>query len=268
MAPRIVAELGKHSAYWEPFCGSMAVLFAKDPCRLETVNDLHEDLINLASVVRNEKLGRELYECARLIPCSDSDLAWASNLLRKPFQDGDSKVQRALAYLVSCWQGRNGECGLSATERDRSLCIRWGNTGGSPATRWLGVVKSIAAWRRRLEKVTVLRRDGFDVLAKISDEPDAVIYCDPPYLVKSDKYMHDFESADHDRLANLAARFKSARIVISYYEHPDLDRLYPGWTRVRVEMNKALSHTTKKSKAVEVLLINGPSYTERIESLF
>jgi DNA adenine methylase len=25
LAPRITAELGAHRAYWEPFCGSMAV---------------------------------------------------------------------------------------------------------------------------------------------------------------------------------------------------------------------------------------------------
>ena len=48
MAPIIVSELGPHSAYWEPFCGSMAVLMAKPPCIMETVNDLHADLINLA----------------------------------------------------------------------------------------------------------------------------------------------------------------------------------------------------------------------------
>ena len=28
LAPQIVAELGEHRAYWEPFCGSMAVLIA------------------------------------------------------------------------------------------------------------------------------------------------------------------------------------------------------------------------------------------------
>lgn len=29
LAPRIVEQLGEHRAYWEPFCGSCAVLFAK-----------------------------------------------------------------------------------------------------------------------------------------------------------------------------------------------------------------------------------------------
>jgi len=31
LAPEIVRELRRHSCYWEPFCGSMAVLLAK-PC--------------------------------------------------------------------------------------------------------------------------------------------------------------------------------------------------------------------------------------------
>lgn len=55
MAPAIVTELGKHSQYFEPFCGSMAVLFAKKPSQKETVNDLHGDLINLARVLQQEQ---------------------------------------------------------------------------------------------------------------------------------------------------------------------------------------------------------------------
>ncbi len=47
LAPWIVAELGRHRSYWEPFCGSMAVLMAKPVASHENVNDLHGDLINL-----------------------------------------------------------------------------------------------------------------------------------------------------------------------------------------------------------------------------
>ena len=50
LAPAIVEELGPHTAYWEPFCGSCAVLFAKPPLAFEQINDLHGDLINLAMV--------------------------------------------------------------------------------------------------------------------------------------------------------------------------------------------------------------------------
>ncbi|MEU0568870.1 hypothetical protein ABZ297_26305 [Nonomuraea sp. NPDC005983] len=37
--------LPEHTHYIEPFCGSLAVLLAKLPARLETVNDLDRDPI-------------------------------------------------------------------------------------------------------------------------------------------------------------------------------------------------------------------------------
>jgi DNA adenine methylase len=67
MAQEIVAAIGPHVTYWEPFCGSMAVLFAKPACRMETVNDLHGDLINLARVIQNEKLGPAFYRRLRRV---------------------------------------------------------------------------------------------------------------------------------------------------------------------------------------------------------
>ena len=62
LAPRIVEMFGQHKAYWEPFCGSMAVLMLKSPCEMETVNDLHGDLINLAKVIQDKELGFQLYD--------------------------------------------------------------------------------------------------------------------------------------------------------------------------------------------------------------
>jgi DNA adenine methylase len=43
LAPAIIAEIGPHSAWWEIFCGSLAVTLAKPPSAIETVNDLHSD---------------------------------------------------------------------------------------------------------------------------------------------------------------------------------------------------------------------------------
>lgn len=65
LAPRIVAELGEHRCYWEPFCGSMAVMLAKPKCPMETVNDLHGDLINLARCIQHRAAGPTLYRRLR-----------------------------------------------------------------------------------------------------------------------------------------------------------------------------------------------------------
>lgn len=120
-------------------------------------------------------------------------------------------------------------------------------------------------WRRRLRNVTILRRSAFDLLPRIDDAPGTAIYCDPPYLAKGAKYVHDFTAEDHARLAELLRRFTKARVVVSYYEHPRLAELYPDWRCERIEVTKALVSQGQRdkggaTKAVEVLLTNEPPH--------
>ena len=282
LAPKIVQELGPHSSYWEPFCGSMAILLSKPRARAENVNDLHGDLINLARVVQDGTLGPRFYRRARRILFHEEFLRDARDeMLALRDWDGELSVARALTFLVFSWMGRNGSAGLPVTERGGNVCVRWSSSGGEPGTRWLSVVESIPAWRRRLRGVTILKRDGFEVVAKIRDEPKVVIYVDPPYLAKSDAYRHDFKTCepgsllagaqdDHARLAEALSRFERARVVVSYYEHPRLAELYPSssWTKRDVPTRKYLANATGARRtntehvAPEVLLINGPSYAK------
>jgi DNA adenine methylase len=85
-------------------------------------------------------------------------------------------------------------------------------------------------------------------------------------LVKGAKYVHDFEASDHERLAKLLGRFRRSRVVVSYYDHPSLADLYPGWTQRKIVVSKALSVQGQRGgtakKATEVLLLNGPSYAK------
>jgi len=273
LAPAIIKELGPHKSYWEPCCGSMAVLLAKPPSRMETVNDLHGDVINLARVCADSLLGPQLYRRARRLWCSDELLAEYDAAVRDGDYEGDGpNLERALAFFVSSWMGRNGECGLVKGERGRYLSVRWTANGGDPATRYGSAVDSLRAWRQRMRGVTILRRDMFEVLDKIADDAGAAIYVDPPYLTKSDRYLYDFGEGfmgedDHARLAKSLARFTRARVVVSYYAHPRLQQLYPGWTVREFTMAKKLAaqkgRTGSDAKAPEVLLINGESYAEK-----
>lgn len=277
LASRIVAELGSHRAYWEPFCGSMAVLMAKPPCVLETVNDLHEDLINLARVICDPCDGPRLYRVLRRTLMHEDIFAEADAFCREQEAAGveldTDRVMRAYRYFVMSWLGRNGTAGTPASHKG-TYCVRFTVNGGHAARRWVSAIASIPAWRRRMSSVTILNRDGFNLLERIEDAPGTAIYVDPPYLVKSAKYLHDFRPQDHQRLASLLSRFTNARVVVSYYEHEDLESLYPGWTRVSIEVSKAMAHGGKRggcqARATEVLLINGPSLTkpQQVPSLF
>lgn len=116
-----------------------------------------------------------------------------------------------------------------------------------------------------MREVSILSMDAFELVERIEDAAGVVIYVDPPYLVKGAKYLHDFKASDHQRLATALGRFTKTRVVVSYYAHPDLEGLYPGWTVRNCSMTKSLVSAGMRDKrgvveAPEVLLINGPSY--------
>lgn len=262
LAPRIVAELGKHSAYWEPFCGGVSVLLAKPESSHETINDLHGDLINLARVIANDQLYQYMYDRLSRVWCDEH----RRDLSLKELADATDPLDRAIHYFIVNWFGRNGFSGTTGCDKS-SFAVRWTPNGGHGGQRFASAVDSIPAWHERMRRATILNRCGFEVVSKIDDHPKVAIYCDPPYLVKGAKYTHDFADTDHDRLAELLRRFKAARVVVSYYRHPRLEELYPGWTVVDCTVNKGLHNAGKRgqtgAEAPEVLLINGPSLTAK-----
>ena len=269
LAPRIVELLGAHKTYWEPFCGSMAVLLANPPCVMETVNDLHGDLINLARVVRDEKLALKLYRKLRRTLMHEQIFIEAAERCRERghcFDAREPDLERAYDYFVCSWIGRNGVAGT--TGYNQGYCLRFTSKGGHAATRWRSVVESIPAWRRRLRQVTILQRDAFEIIPKIEDEPKAALYIDPPYIDHEKDYVEKIELADHKRLAEMLHRFQKARVVVSYYDHPKLNEIYPDWQRQEIVIAKALGHQGRRGqnavRVKEVLLINQKMRQERL----
>lgn len=266
LAPEIVGELGEHRAYWEPFCGSMAVLLSKPQCSMETVNDLNGDLVNLARTIQHPEHGPALYRRLRRVWMS-SDLFVESAQVIKT-QEFEPTPERAFHYFIFCWMGRNGDSGTKKV--GYGFCKRFTKNGGHAATRFAGVVESIPGFRRRLRNVTILRDDAFGLLERIEDADKVAIYCDPPYVVKGASYVHDFDEDGHRQLAKLLARFKYTRVVVSYYDHPLVRELYEGWTLRSLKATKAMVNCGMREKgavaAPEVLLINGPSLREAVRS--
>jgi DNA adenine methylase len=244
----------------------MAVLFAKDPSRMETVNDLHEDLTNCARVLTKLQTAVRLYErLARTLFCEG-----LHSEARERLADEVNAEERAYWFLVHSWMGRNGTAGTATS--NSNFCVRYTSKGGDPAVRFRTVAESIPAWHERLRGVTILCRDGLQLCERFDDAAEVAVYVDPPYLKKGSQYLHDFKAEDHRRLADLLHRFTKARVVVSYYDDPRLAEMYPGWTKRTFNVSKAMAHQGRRGKsdarAVEVLLLNGPSYVEPDAPLF
>ena len=63
IAQWIIEKFPPHHSYLEPFFGSGAVLFTKERSRIETVNDLDNEVVNFFEWVKTdpEKLGAAIY---------------------------------------------------------------------------------------------------------------------------------------------------------------------------------------------------------------
>ncbi|WLD11894.1 DNA adenine methylase [Planctellipticum variicoloris] len=254
LSRHILPEFGPHRAYWEPLTGGFGMIFKKERCRFETLNDLHGDMINLARTVASSVLCAALVRrLSRRLNCEATHKD-ALERQREPFVEG---VDRAADFFCVCWMSMNGYAGTTSSQ---SFATRFKNSGDSKPSKFRAALASIRAWHDRLQNVTILQRDGFDVLGRIADEAGTLIYCDPPYVVKGGKYRHDFVAEDHARLAAALARFQQARVIVSYYDHPLLDQLYAGWhKRILSEWTHHPQNGVKKVKPPEILLINGPS---------
>lgn len=266
LAQRIIHQLGHHHSYFEPFCGSMAVVLNKPAVRQEVVNDLNRDLVNVARVIQTRHLAAELLARLHFTLVAEEIYRESRRLMMAPYLGPLGNVDRAYHALVLWWFGRNGIAGTKPTQSGFSA--RFSARGGSGSVRFRNLVSSVPWFAQRLAFVDVLNQDGLGVLGKIHDDPGTAIYCDPPYFVKAKRYLHDFESADHDRLAERLNSFRDARVVLSYYPNARLESLYPAprWRRIEIVVTQNIRNTLRRGavgvRATELLLVNGDIIAE------
>src|SRR5438034_8973448 len=67
----IVSHLPAHTVYVEPYCGSAAIFFSKEPSEHEVLNDLSSSIVNLFRIIRER--GDELAAAIAMTPWSRED---------------------------------------------------------------------------------------------------------------------------------------------------------------------------------------------------
>ena len=152
LAATIVGELGPHKQYFEPFCGSLAVLLHKEPSRYETVNDLHGDVVNLARCVQDWQAAPALYErLARTLVSEDLLLKAASVLETSPAPGGRFLDRPRPSLLVlprllddAVWHERDCHGQARGQLRDRGSLDAKRRLPNGPFPQCRGVLAGVA----------------------------------------------------------------------------------------------------------------------------
>lgn len=223
LARRIAALLPEHGHYVEPFAGSLAVLLAKIPSRMETVNDLDGDLMEFWRVLRDRPA--ELARVCALTPHSRGEWESCADL-----SAGD-ELERARRLWTRLVQSRMSRL----TRTGWRHYVDPGNTG-TPFPGYLdGYVERMARAAQRLHHVTLECRPALELIERYGAHPDVLLYIDPPYLgstrVNDRSYRHELiADAEHRELAAALLRC-SASVMLSGYPSPLYDDLYSDWHR-------------------------------------
>ncbi len=257
LARRIADLLPAHEHYVEPYAGSLSVLLAKPPSRLETVNDLDGDLMTFWRVLRNEPA--ELARVCQATPHSRSEHAaaaqWvtASTDARRPLPD----LEVARLVWVTLSQGRGGQLRQNGWRHYVNPINPNGGRVSMPANldSYVARLEAVAG---RLHRVSLECVPAMDLITKYGSYPGVLLYVDPPYLAGTrssiQRYRHEMlDEQSHLDLAAALHRCRAA-VVLSGYDSPLYAEVYAGWETVRIDTNTTQGGS--KGERTEVLWCN------------
>ncbi|MEH3135909.1 MAG: DNA adenine methylase [Mycolicibacterium neoaurum] len=259
-AAKIAALLPAHEHYIEPFAGSLAVLLAKKPSRMETVNDIDRLLMTFWQVLRDKptELARE---CA-LTPHSRAEYSGAREADLEELDD----VERARLVWVQLSQGRSGTLAPTGW---RNYVDPAGCSVGMP--QYLnGYVDRMAAAAARLHNVSLECRPALEIVKQYGRFETCCLYVDPPYIGSSrtsggGTYKHEMRG--HDEHLELIWELMAckASVLLSGYASELYDGALRSWDRIEIQTMTGQSKGESRGRT-EVIWSNQPITMQR--SLF
>jgi len=192
LAKRIISLFPEHQVYVEVFFGAGHILFAKDPVKIEVVNDADGDLVNFFRVARFHpeemvrQLGfflhsREMFEAAASEPAL-------------------TDVQRAVT-----WYYKN-RVSYGAMGENFNF-FKKSTRGAVPLLN-----RDFRAIADRLGRVTI-ENASFERILPRYDSEEAFFYLDPPYTGLTNPYPYNWQEADEKRLWAMLAEVKGRWLV-------------------------------------------------------
>lgn len=230
----IIGMIPEHQCYTELFFGAGWVYFGKEPSKVEVVNDIDGELINLFRMIKyhSEEIERLMnYEVS-----SRDEFMYYKQTEPKSM----TEVQRAVRfiYLISQSFASKGEhYGYGVT--------------GRPAPHIFDT-SSLEDIKKRLRN-TYIENLSFEKIIEKYDRTNTFHFCDPPYY-ETDGYASEFGEAEQKKLSNILHTIKG-KFLLTINDHPEVRKWYEGFTMREIEVTYSVSRSIAARRGYKELII-------------
>lgn len=239
----------EHTAYFEPFMGSAALLLNHPRSKSEVINDLDSDLAFFMQILADRKKGKMLVQ--RLCGLQYGKHVFDEALdAKKNHFSGMGEIDKAVMIYTLISQSMNG---TRKSFANKLFC----DTSAYRADIQFHIPKV----HERLQNVQVLNVDGIDLLEQIANKPDAFAFADPPYRKElrgagADRaYSCEMPDCEHVRLLTTIQDAR-CKIMLCGYRSDSGEDLYDtylkphGWKCYKLGDIPKSSQVTKKHRDV------------------
>ena len=238
---RLVAEIlpwvEAHTCYVEPFAGAAALFFNKSPSKVEVLNDVNIDLVNLYRVVQHHL--EEFVRQFRWALSSRKLFEWARSTPPETLTD----IQRAARFFYL------QKLAFGARVEGQTFGVA---TTGSQALNLLRIEEDLSAAHLRLSRAVVEHLDWAECIRRY-DRPHTLFYCDPPYW-GTEGYGVGFGLDQYDRMAGLMRQVKG-KVIVSVNDIPEMRKAFEGFTMRRVGIKYTVGASAASRRERGELLI-------------
>jgi DNA adenine methylase len=219
LAPQILPMFPDHTCYVEPFCGAAALFFLKEPSKVEVLNDINGELVNLYRVVQHHL--EEFVRQFKWSLTSRQMFGWEQK--KSPVTLTDIQRAAKFYYLQRLAFGGKIEGQTFGTA-----------TTSPPRLNLLRIEEDLSQAHLRLNGAHIENLSWEEAICRY-DRPHTLFYLDPPYW-GTEGYGVEFGLDQYDRMAELLRGIKG-KAIVSVNNIPEMRRAFAGLRRRRARIS-------------------------------
>lgn len=241
---KILPLIPEHKTYVEPFFGGGWIYFAKEKSKVEVINDINGDLVNLFEVLRTQ-YDEFIERYNFVIKSRELFLKYRETISDEKL----SSLERAFRFF---YVNQNAFGGLIRYNQKGMCNSPFAGSPDREAQSSFWDLEKLKNAHERL-KETIIENDTYEKIIKRYDKPYTLFYFDPPYVCKDGKYngKNDF---DYDNLLEQCKNIKGKFILTL---NSEFEEMFNEFNVIHNDVHYSIGCTTESSKGYgEVILLN------------